>query len=91
MTNLCGGVAPGDVNDEWAINVFKQAVGEHNTKENDTLEFVEIVSVTKQVVAGYIFAGVVKLKKGGAVSEWNVKVWAKPGGQEIEVQEFAAK
>jgi hypothetical protein len=89
--NVCGGVSPTDVKDEYTLKVFKQAVTDHNAKQNDTLEFKELVSATKQVVSGFMFTGVIKAAKGGAVGEYNVKVWAKAGGQEIEVQEFSAK
>jgi hypothetical protein len=89
--SIVGGVKPTDVTDANTISVFKQAVEDHNKKENDTLEFVELVSATKQVVSGFSFTGVVKVKKDSVVSEYNVKVWQKAGGQEIEVSEFAAK
>lgn len=87
----CGGQKPADLNDENTINVFKQAVQSHNTAANDTLEYTEIVSATMQVVSGFMFRGVIKCTKGGAVSEYEVDVWQKPGGQEIDLQKFEAK
>jgi hypothetical protein len=88
---IVGGIAPTDVTDPYTISVFKQAVDKHNADTNAGLTFVELVSATKQVVSGFNFIGVIKASKGGAVGEYEVEVWAKAGGQEIEVCKFAAK
>ena len=87
----CGGQCKADTKDANTIEVFKQAIAAHNAAENDTLEFVEIVAVTKQVVAGFMFRGVAKCNKAGAVAEYEVEVWQKPGGKEIELKKCVAK
>ena len=87
----CGGISNADSNDEFIINVYKQTIDLHNSKENDNLEFVKIVSVTKQVVSGFMFRGVIEAKKGNSVGQYEVDVWQKAGGKEIEIQKFQAK
>lgn len=84
----CGGVAQSDPNEEYTVNVFKNAIQKHNAANNDTLEFVKIVEVTKQVVSGFMFRGVVEVKKGADVLHYNCELWDKPGGQNLEVQKF---
>lgn len=79
----CGGVKPANIEDENVINVFKQVVAEKNAGE-----FVKIVSATQQVVAGFIFEGVVEVKEGDANVQYKVKVWCKPGTQGNEIQLF---
>ncbi|KAH0793605.1 Clan IH, family I25, phytocystatin-like peptidase inhibitor [Histomonas meleagridis] len=87
----CGGVSNANPNEEFIINVYKQAVALHNSTQNDNLEFVKIISVSQQVVSGFIFRGVIEAKKGDAVGQYEVDVWQKAGGREIEIQKFQAK
>ena len=87
----CGGAANANPNEEFIVNAYKQAVELHNSKENDNLEFVKIITVTQQVVSGFMFRGVIEAKKGNAVAQYEVDVWQKAGGKEIEIQKFQAK
>ena len=89
--SCCGGISNADANDEFIINVYKQAVELHNSQQNDNVEFVKIISVSKQVVSGFMFRGVIEAKKGDAVGQYEVDVWQKAGGKEIEIQKFQAK
>ena len=87
----CGGQCQADPKEANTVEVFKQAVAAHNAAANDTLEFVEIVSVTKQVVSGFMFRGVAKCTKDGVAAEYEIDVWQKAGGKEIELKKCVAK
>ena len=84
----CGGRNPADIQDEHVINSFRTAVNQHNQANGLNLEFVKILSATQQVVAGFMFEGVVEVNENGEASHYNVKVWVKPGGQEHVIQHF---
>lgn len=88
----CGGAKPvADLKDPNLVAVFKQAVEAHNSSASDSLELVEIVSATQQVVSGFMFRGVAKCSKAGAVGEYEIEVWQKAGGKEIELKKCVAK
>jgi len=87
----CGGHHPADIAEPNTIACFRQAIEAHNASANDTLQFVEIVSATQQVVAGFVFRGVVKCTKGGVLGEYEVEVWQKPGAQEIQLNRCEPK
>ena len=80
----CGGVKEANINDEHVINAFKGAVANHNATNGTNLEFVKIVSATQQVVAGFIFEGIVETNDGN----YKAKFWVKPGTQGTEYQLF---
>lgn len=86
----CGGQSQANVNDEHVIQAFKDAIANHNQTANDHLEYVKVVSATQQVVAGFMFRGVVEVN-GGAAKEYFVDVWCKPGNQGIEVKRCEPK
>lgn len=87
----CGGVSDADPNEEYTVGVFKKAIEQHNAANNESLEFVKIVRVTKQVVSGFFFRGIVEVKKGDSTLQYNCELWDKPGGQNLEVQKFEAQ
>ena len=88
---LCGGVKPGNPNDEHIVRIYRDAVANHNSVANDTLEFVKIVEVKQQIVRGMMLRGTIECKKGGQVKLYDVDVWAKPSNEPIEVQKFQAR
>jgi len=84
----CGGRNAANIQDEHVIASFRAAVTKQNETNGTSLEFVRVISATQQVVAGFIFDGVIELNENGAPAHYQVKIWCKPGGQEIEVQNF---
>lgn len=79
--HCCGGHEAANPEDVNIINAFKQGLQAYNTEHNTALEFVKIESVTKQVVSGFKFQGVVELKDG----KYNFDIWQKAGGREVVV------
>ncbi|KAG0518629.1 hypothetical protein BDA96_09G192500 [Sorghum bicolor] len=79
---LCGGVvdAPGREMHPDAIELARFAVAEHNSKTNAALEFVRLVKVRTQLVAGrmYYFTVEVREVDGGASKLYEAKVWLRP-------------
>ena len=90
-SGVCGGQSAADVNDAHLVQAFKDAIESHNKSANDSLQFVRVVSATKQVVSGFMLRGVVEVSVGGANKEYNIDVWVKPGTQGIEVQKCEPK
>ncbi|KAI5507894.1 cystatin family,phytocystatin subfamily [Trichomonas vaginalis G3] len=80
----CGGAHEANIHDEHVIEAFKDAIALGNQKNGTNVQFVELVSATQQVVAGFIFDGVVKTNDGN----YKVKIWCKPGNTEKELQLF---
>ncbi|XP_008786873.1 cysteine proteinase inhibitor 12-like [Phoenix dactylifera] len=65
------------------------AVEEHNKKANTLLEFVRVVKVKEQVVAGIIYYITIEAIEGGKKKLYEAKVWVKPWMKFKELQEFS--
>lgn len=90
MTGIPGGISQADVNKPEAIDAIKQAIAKHNTDASENLEFVKILELTQQVVAGMRYRAKVECTKDGAAKQYDVDVWVKVAGQGIEIQKFEA-
>lgn len=90
MANLCGGIKPTDVNKPEAVDAIKQAIAKHNTDASDNVEFVKILELSEQVVAGMRYRAKVECTKDGAAKQYDVDVWVKVAGQGIQIEKFEA-
>lgn len=90
MAGIPGGISerkPGQNSPE--IEEFaKFAVAEHNKKENKNLEFVKLVSVHQQVVAGLMYFLTIEANSGGETGHYEAKVWSKPWANHKSVEDF---
>jgi hypothetical protein len=84
----CGGISQADPNDQHTVGVFKQAIAQHNAQAHDSLQFVRLREVTKQVVRGLNLCGKAECLKNGETVVYQLKIWAKPSNEPIEVQQF---
>lgn len=70
---MCGGWNTINNTDENAIDACKAALAKHNAEKGTNLEFVSIVSMKGQVVAGMNYEGVIKTNDG----DYKIKTWYK--------------
>ncbi|KAL5579988.1 hypothetical protein UlMin_015510 [Ulmus minor] len=87
---LVGGIkeSEGVANSLEIENLARFAVDEHNKKENSLLEFVKVVKVKEQVVAGTMYYITLEAIDGGKKKNYEAKVWEKKWQNFKEVQEF---
>jgi hypothetical protein len=89
MPACLGAPAATDVNDANTLSVFREAIASYNSRNRTNLQFVNLVSATKQIVSGFKFTGIINMTNNGAAQQYNVTVWQKAGGRSIEVTRFA--
>ncbi|XP_008788566.1 cysteine proteinase inhibitor A-like [Phoenix dactylifera] len=65
------------------------AVEEYDKKANALLEFVRVVKVKEQVVAGIVYYITIEVIDGGKKKLYEAKVWVKPWMKFKELQEFS--
>ncbi|XP_065854082.1 cysteine proteinase inhibitor 7-like [Euphorbia lathyris] len=66
----------------------KFAVQEHNKKQNSLLEFVKVLKVKEQVVAGKIYHLTLEAIDAGRKKTFEAKVWVKPWMNFKQLEEF---
>ena len=81
---ICGGVSPANVNDEFVVKSFKKALELGNQQNSLNLTFVKVLNATQQVVAGSIFEGDMETSDG----VYHIKLWSRPWLEAYELQEF---
>ncbi|XP_072955221.1 cysteine proteinase inhibitor A-like [Typha angustifolia] len=89
--NLMGGVCdskPGMENSLEMEDLARFAVDEHNKKENALLQFVRVVKVRQQVVAGMLYYLTIEALDGGNKKLYEAKVWVKPWMKFKELEDF---
>ncbi|XP_072975000.1 cysteine proteinase inhibitor A-like [Typha angustifolia] len=88
---IVGGITDGAAGKENSLHIEELgrfAVDEHNKKTNALLEFVRVVNVKEQVVAGTLYYLTVEAVDGGQKKLYEAKIWVKPWMQFKELQEF---
>ncbi|EXC10036.1 Cysteine proteinase inhibitor 1 [Morus notabilis] len=88
MAKLGGIQDKGNENDLHIESLARFAVGEHNKKENAVLQFVKVVKVKEQVVAGTVYYITLEVLDGDKKKLYEAKVWEKAWLNFKEVQEF---
>ncbi|XAR60324.1 hypothetical protein NMG60_11033646 [Bertholletia excelsa] len=90
MAAKVGGIVPseGSANSAEIDGLARFAVEEHNKKENSLLQFVKVVNVKQQVVAGTIYYITLEATDAGEKKVYCAKVWVKPWMNFKELQEF---
>ncbi|KAH7439756.1 hypothetical protein KP509_04G074800 [Ceratopteris richardii] len=65
-------------NDLEVEDLAKFAVDEHNARQNSDLEYMGIISVQKQVVAGWLYHFKLRARSAGDINIYEAKVHIKP-------------